>query len=61
MSSAPTNSEHAPTPPPRLLRARVVCERTGLSRTTLWRPERRGASRAIARSPRMPWAGWKRK
>lgn len=43
MSSAPTTSEDAPAPPPRLLRARVVCERTGLSRTTLWRLERRGA------------------
>ena len=43
MSSAPTASEPAPTPPPRLLRARAVCERTGLSRTTLWRLERRGA------------------
>lgn len=29
-------------PPPRLLRPRTVCERTGLSRTTLWRLERRG-------------------
>src|SRR4051812_38373563 len=29
-------------PPPRLLRPRVVCERTGLSRSTLWRLERRG-------------------
>lgn len=27
----------------RLLRPRVVCERTGLSRSTLWRLERRGA------------------
>jgi len=43
MPSAPTTPEHAHTPPPRLLRARVVCERTGLSRTTLWRLERRGA------------------
>lgn len=27
----------------RLLRPRTVCERTGLSRSTLWRLERRGA------------------
>jgi prophage regulatory protein len=28
--------------PARLLRPRAVCERTGLSRSTLWRLERRG-------------------
>lgn len=31
-----------PAPAARLLRPRAVCERTGLSRSTLWRLERRG-------------------
>jgi prophage regulatory protein len=31
-----------PPTPARLLRPRAVCERTGLSRSTLWRLERRG-------------------
>lgn len=38
----PTPSPGAVPAPPRLLRPRIVCERTGLSRTTLWRLERRG-------------------
>jgi prophage regulatory protein len=36
-------SSHRLDVPTRMLRARIVCERTGLSRSTLWRLERKGA------------------
>jgi predicted DNA-binding transcriptional regulator AlpA len=35
--------EHIECMPAQVLRAREVCRRTGLSRTTIWRLERRGA------------------
>jgi prophage regulatory protein len=40
---ASTTQSRIPHTPARLLRARTVCDRTGLSRSTIWRLERRGA------------------
>lgn len=47
-NTSTARSDHPPahetaSTPPRILRSRAVCERTGLSRTTLWRLERIGA------------------
>jgi prophage regulatory protein len=41
---APPEAEKSrePSLPTRMLRVALVCQRTGLSRTTLWRLERRG-------------------
>jgi prophage regulatory protein len=42
MVRPPTGAAATPVPPVKLLRFPVVRERTGLSRSTIWRLERRG-------------------